>query len=315
MQGLDGSTIPSAHTTMSIPISPGDVLSAKARAVTPLGYRCGNPPVPCPYSDWTTLVKTNPPSPSGFSATLKESIMAAPTFVAEYPTVFNTVTTPKTVMSAIAINNGDVLIDVSSKESEIDSPLGITENGTSSWITIQADATANYAAIASWSYIATTGESLTVTSTKNASGAPWHGSNVLRFSGSSGIGASAKSKGTTGSPAVTLTTTQDNSAIVMICGDFAAVAGTQTLSSTGGAGSGTLKTGFPGNSNNYGVAIGVYLNAGTAGSKTVGMTAPTGQKWNILAVEVKGVSGGATNVGNVMDSKTLRGLTLGRSVR
>jgi hypothetical protein len=38
----------------------------------------------------------------------------------------------------------------------------------------------------------------------------------------------------------------------------------------------------------YGVEAGYYANAGTAGNKTIGITAPTGMTWALAAVEVKG---------------------------
>jgi len=49
--------------TMTVPVQPGGVISAKARAVTPSGYQCGSPSVPCPYSAWGTLVQTWPETP------------------------------------------------------------------------------------------------------------------------------------------------------------------------------------------------------------------------------------------------------------
>jgi len=41
------------------------------------------------------------------------------------------------------------------------------------------------------------------------------------------------------------------------------------------------------------VYVAYYPDAGTAGSKTVGLSAPTGQQYSIVAVEIKGTAGAA----------------------
>lgn len=210
--------------------------------------------------------------------------LAAPTFVSEYPTAFNSVTSPKTAVNAVSINTGDVLIGVAAHESDTGT-LAITEDGAASWVSQQTYKTTDYSETSAWSYVATTSETLTVTFTDNSG---YFGGNVVRFSGSDGVGASAKNQGASGSPSVNITTTQANSAIVVIVSDWNATGGTQTFTSDGGAGSPTNLTDYPGDSSHYGVAIAYYPNAGAVGSKTVGMSAPTGQKWTIVAVEVKG---------------------------
>jgi hypothetical protein len=80
--GLDGATMPTAQYRMDMPVEPGDVIHGKARAVTPAGYQCGDPPVPCPYSNWSNnVVLTYPPPPSGFTYQLeKRNVMADPTY-------------------------------------------------------------------------------------------------------------------------------------------------------------------------------------------------------------------------------------------
>lgn len=220
-------------------------------------------------------------------AALTGVVSAAPTFVAEYPTAFNNATSPKTAMNAVSINSGDVLVLVSADEGNY--ALGETENGSASWVNIRYSDEFNYAAVRSSGYTATANETLTATITSTGG---YSGGNIIRFSGSDGIGASAMSNGTTGTPSVSITTTQANSAIVVIVGDWSAVSGTQTFTNNGGAGSPTNLTDFPGDNVHYGVGIAYYPDAGAAGSKTVGMSAPTGQKWTIHAIEVKGTETG-----------------------
>lgn len=63
--GVCASGITSVQHTLNVPIQPGDAIQARARAVTPAGYQCGDPPIPCPYSDWATLSQTWPATPIG----------------------------------------------------------------------------------------------------------------------------------------------------------------------------------------------------------------------------------------------------------
>lgn len=213
--------------------------------------------------------------------------MAAPTFVSQNATDFKSAL-PKTVMNVVAITSGQVIVAVGAKE-KIDGALSITEDGSSSFNELQFIDLTDYCEVRAWYYTASASETITVTGYVDFY--TMFGINALLFSNTNGVGASAKANNSSGSPSVSITTTQNNSAIVVIVGDRNAVSGTQTFTSNGGAGSATSLTGFPGNAANYGVAIAYYPDAGAAGAKTVGMSAPTGQKWAIIAVEVKGTAG------------------------
>ncbi len=278
-------------------IPDGTLVNARVRAVAPDGFDCSQQTGPCPKSDWATLAQTLPaaqPSPRVNAIAYPAGItMAAPTFVAQYATAFNSSASPKTAMSAVSISSGDVLVGVGAHENEKGSALAITEDGASSWIVVQGNQLTDFCETRGWTYTASANESLTVTFIKSVD---YFGGNVIRFSGSSGVGASAISSSTSGSPSVAITTTQDNSAIVVIVADWNAVSGTQTFTSNGGAGSPTNLTGYAGDGAHYGVAIAYYPDAGTAGSKTVGMSAPAGQKWTIIAIEVKGSASGNASI-------------------
>lgn len=306
--GATATGITETQYTLDVPVQPGGVISARARAVPPAGYQCGDPLAICPPSDWATLVRTLPSTPTALWSVwtrIGSAIMTAPTFVAQYATAFNSNTSPKTAMSAVSINSGDVLVGVGAHENDHGAALAITENGSSSWVAAQGWQAYEYCETRGWTYVATANESLTVTFAKSDS---YFGGNIVRFSGSSGVGSSAINTGTSGSPSVAITTTQDNSAIVVIVTDWNANSGTQTFTSNGGAGSPTGLTGYVGDSNHYGVAIAYYANAGTAGSKTVGMSAPTGQKWTIIAIEVKGTTGGGANIAPISYHRMQHGL-------
>ena len=125
-----------------------------------------------------------------------------------------------------------------------------------------------------------------------------HGLSVARFSGSNGIGAvpagEAETAGTASS--LSITTTGDNSAIVVFIGDWSASDGTsrtwRTVNSiTPTAGNGFELTYFR-NASAYTVYIAYYPDAGAAGAKTVGLTTPN-MKAAIVAVEVLGTPSAA----------------------
>lgn len=285
--GLDGKTMPSAQHALSFPLAPGGRMDAKARAVTPAGYRCGSPPGACPYSEWATLAATLPVDQTGLWATVKSAAAAsAPAFVAHYPTAFDTAATPKTALSAVLLDAGDVVVLLVAGESD-GGTLGATENGAGTLVAPPAVDVSNYAEVRAFAYSATAPETLTA-AFANSGAALSFGGDAVRFAGSSGIGASAKANGSTGFPAVSLTTTRANSAIVVIAADYRAAGGAQAFSADGGAGTPVPLAAVPGDGKTYGAAVAYYPDAGAAGPKTVGMSAPAGQAWGIVAVEVLG---------------------------
>lgn len=79
--------ITGTSATLDLPVNPGDLIQGQARAVAPAGYQCGDPPVPCPYSEWATVAQTWPSLPVGSWARYQlEEIppVAAPTYVRQH---------------------------------------------------------------------------------------------------------------------------------------------------------------------------------------------------------------------------------------
>jgi hypothetical protein len=76
--GVCASGLTGNQHTLDVPIQPGERFDVQIRAYAP-GYQCGDPPVLCEYSEWTTLVQTWPPVPIDLLATWaiseKENIM------------------------------------------------------------------------------------------------------------------------------------------------------------------------------------------------------------------------------------------------
>lgn len=274
---------------------PGTVLHGTAQAVPPVGYQCGTPPATCPPSSVAEIAQTIPsdqqyPNKSAWIST--GGVMAAPTFVANYATEFTNGSTPKTAMSAVSVSSGDVLVGWATGANT--SPvLGATENGTGSWTLLYSDNSYGHCTTSAWTYSVSTSETLTTTFTESGNGE--FGGTVLRFSGSAGLGNTVKAvSSSSGAPSTNITTTQDNSAIVVYVSDYNGVVGTQTFTSNGGAGNPTQIVGSM-NTDVMSVAVAYYADAGAAGTKTVGMSSPTGQAWTIIAVEVKGAASSATS--------------------
>lgn len=228
--------------------------------------------------------------------------MAAPSFVTEAENGWGrgagtTLTTPS--FDAL---NGDVLVAIAGNEGS-GGALSISNNGAALTWTSQRNVAGNTRTVI-WTTVLTVDRSgLTVTLTTTASG-QGRGINVLVFRGSDGIGNSNQASGLS-TPSLSLTTTQNNSAIVAIDTDWNAASGTPTWN-TSSAGSFTQQSSFF-NGAIYGAYGGYYSDAGTAGAKTVAMTAPTGQDCAFAAVEVKGSAGG----GGVTPPRLLGSLGVG----
>ena len=204
-------------------------------------------------------------------------------------------------MNAVGINSGDVIVIVGVCEdasAEVWVCSDVHRERRKRFSKCSRKLCQYYYPVSRATYTATGSETLTTTAVRgvNARQNAYFGGNAIRFSGSDGVGAIASTSGASGAPSFSITTTQANSAIVVIISDWNAGSGTQTFTSNGGAGSATALTDYPGDSTRYGAAIAYYADAGTVGAKTVGMSAPSDQKWRGIAIEVKGTAGGSASV-------------------
>ncbi len=318
--GVSANGISGIQYTLDVPVQPGEVITARARAIPPAGYECclgeissdgGNPPVyscsipfeTCPPSLWyESLIKTIPPNPSGLWATKEHSggvgVMAAPTNIFNGQTTYNSGgNTSKTIN--VTVQTGDVLIVAAQAEGySSGAPVSISVSGGSlTWTSLQEIALNDYGYIRAYSTTATSNATfdITFTATNALDGGYqifWGGS-VKIFRGSDGVGASSKTNVSSGAPTLNITTTQANSAICVFNNDWNAIDGSSRTWRTG-AGSLTETTYFR-DAARYVVYSGYHADAGTTGTKAVGLSAPSGQKYSIVAVEVKG-SAGATTV-------------------
>jgi len=215
-----------------------------------------------------------------------------PTFISEYETAWNSATSPKTTAN-FNVQTGDILVAYAVNEdtgNTIATPPTGTLTGT--WTLKQTISTASYTSVRLWTLSVTTNQSNVNVSFSNSSGN--FGGNVLHFRNGSTVGVTQQATGATGNPTLTLTGVSENSSIVMVNGDWSARTGNRTYNTTS-AGAFTETSAYA-DGTSYGVEAGYYPNAGTAGNKTIGLTAPTGMKWALAAIEVKGsgVGGGDT---------------------
>lgn len=216
-----------------------------------------------------------------------------PTFVAEYETGFGESTSPET--SAVTVATNDILAILGVVEDSA-TTLATPTGGGYTYTLQQNSNVASNCNVYGWTAPISSGQSYSVSIEDAGDGSHWWGYNPLRFSGSDGVGASSKTNAS-GAPSLSITTSFDNSAIVVAVGDWNAVDGTtrtwRTVNGTApSAGNGFEKTYFR-DASHYGVYMAYYPDAGTAGAKTVGLTAPSGQKYAIVAVEIRGSTGAA----------------------
>ena len=136
------------------------------------------------------------------------------------------------------------------------------------------------------------GSTFTISVGSGTGGTSWFGFNVLRFAGCEAIGASAKTNVASGAPSLGLTTIGDNSAVVAFVGDWNATDGAsrtwRTINSiTPSSGGGDEVTYFR-DAIHYAAYAAYWSDVGPVGTVTTGLSAPAGQKYSIIAVEVRG---------------------------
>lgn len=232
--------------------------------------------------------------------------MAAPTFVAEYESTWNTGAQPRTTSVTVAAGDTIVVGVIGESQMALSTPTG----GGLTYTLEESVSVSAYTVLSVWTAPCVSSQTFTI-SCGTDSGTSWFGFNVLRFSGVSAVGASAKTNVASGAPSLVLTTTQTDSAIAVFNGDWQALDGTSRTWRTG-AGALTERTYFR-DSSHYTTYAGYHANAGPAGGYTVGLSAPAGQKYSIIAVELKGSAGISGVFGQPTETDTATALTESKS--
>lgn len=204
-----------------------------------------------------------------------------PVFIQEVETVWNA-TADKTT-SSFNVLAGDLLVAYSSSEHGYYAPTAIS-GGSLTWTKrqeVHIDIT--WATTTVWTAVVDADKSMTVTF-DGPDSSHLFGGNVLIFRNSGGVGASDKANVDGAAPSMNLTTTQANSAIVVLSADWNAANGSTRTWRTN-AGSFTEQT-YHYESGRYTVYGGYHANAGAVGTYAVGLSAPAAQKYSIVALEV-----------------------------
>lgn len=216
--------------------------------------------------------------------------MPAPTFVAAYNVAsYTTTTTPKTV--SVTTQAGDRLVVYGG------SPDSATTLSTPSGNSISFTQQQNFAAGSNcaahlWTGTDATGGSNWTLSCSSVGATLMWGFTCLVFRNSDGFGATAGTTNLTGGPSLDITTNQANSALVVFSDDWNALDGAsrtwRTVNGITPSNGNGLELTYGFDSVNYTAYGGYYNDAGSTGSKTVGISAPVGQKYTIVAMEVLG---------------------------
>jgi hypothetical protein len=225
--------------------------------------------------------------------------MAAPTFVSYGASVFNTNATPKSVSPTVQVGDTIVIFGLTGNDlTQINTP----SDGVNTYSSPQTIQVTDFVFGKVWTTTATTNATLTISATRAGTGGDHWGIGYIVHRNSAGIGTSNKANAS-GAPSVSLTTSA-NSAVFAFLGDWNAGATTgKTWRTVNGitptAGNGaekmaTLDSGI------YTTYAAVWSDTGSAGTNSYGMTAPTGQKYSIIAIEILASAGG-TDV-NVSDT-------------
>lgn len=215
-----------------------------------------------------------------------------PTFVAEYETAVNVSTSPKTV--SVTTQVGDVLVVLATAENRT-MTLGTPSGGTGlSWTAhpqVTNTPTSDWCTARAWSATATTAETfnLSVARTAGDTSQFW-GFIVLHWRNSGGIGSVSTSAASGAAPSRTLSCSA-NSAVMCVIGDWNALASARTWRTINGSvGTEQMYVNVAGR---YTAYANRWDDVGSAGTRTLGMTDPSTQKYSLAAVEVLGTVGGS----------------------
>lgn len=207
-----------------------------------------------------------------------------PTFVSFSSGGFTGATTPKT--ANVAPLSGDILVVVATTETDTTTVATPTGGTGLTWTLRQSLVGSSFAAVYIWTAPVPSNQTSTI-SVARAAGSGEFGFGVYIYRAHGGVGASNSSSGT-GLPTLTLTDTVADSAVIMVSTDWNTTPGTATWPTVNGsAPTVDVDVLSSGASRYYAVH---YADAGPTGGKALGPTAPSGQKYQILAIEILGTT-------------------------
>lgn len=207
----------------------------------------------------------------------------APTLLASYEVDSAASNLTSLVTPSFTPSNGEVIVVKAVAENNNCVPG--TPTGGSQTYTSRASsaASSNVAAAIFTAVVASSPGSMTITVPWTGT-AKWHSMVVERWGSAqlAGTPATNSTKTGSGAPSATVTTVAANSIVTTLDGDWNANApGTPAYRSS------ATQDGLHNKSTGNYVAYYFYQSAASAGSQTIGMTAPTGQAWTLLGIEVQ----------------------------
>ena len=203
-----------------------------------------------------------------------------PTFVDERESSWSN--SASQTSGTLTVEAGDVLICFAGVASSGVTFATPTNSGAPlAWTLKKSSTNSSYPAHHAWYATVDAARTLTVSLARTSGSESW-GIAVHQWRGGV-VGASAKSFAASGAPSLSLTTTAASSGISYIGGDWIPATGTATWRTINGS-AGVQDTNVTIGSKIYGAHWG---NVGAAGAKITGMSAPSGQKWAAIAIEIK----------------------------
>jgi hypothetical protein len=237
--------------------------------------------------------------------------VAAPTFVTTAATVYNDAASPKAV-TGFTVAVGDIIIAKASAENgDTSFPNLPSGSGTATISAFTALANLLGTGGASdgdkprtaiwWAEVTSVAGGTSAGVSLSASGTAHWGFRAEVWRDSDGVGTVFSGSADGSAPSVTASTAQADSAITWQNNDWNALDGASRVYRESTAGTFTEETYYY-DSARYTVYGGYHANAGAAGSKTIGLSAPGSQRWALVGVEVKGTASATATV----DQSTFR---------
>lgn len=208
-----------------------------------------------------------------------------PTLVTTSATTWTGTTSPKT--ANVSVQTGDLIIVIagtSNPARTVATPAG----GGLTWSLVTSATGGAGVNSYAWQATATSTTTVTVSATSSGTGSNW-GFLVFVWRNHTGVGASAAEIFDGRAPSLAITTTGANSAIAWGNFDWNAVDGSSRVYRQVNSASPT-EAAYAYAAASYTVYVASHADAGAAGAKTVGLTAPAAQDQSMVAVEVKGVT-------------------------
>lgn len=213
--------------------------------------------------------------------------MATPTLIAWYEVYSPTADITSLDTPAFTPNNGEVLVVKATSESFDNPAIGAASGGGQSFTSrLHFSNSANSVIRVHTAIVSGSPGSMTVSQAFSLTGG-WRSIVVERWGNATLAGSPAVNSGeSTDAPSLTVNTVADGSVVSWVSGDWNAVApGTPAYRS------GATQDGLHDKSGTVSyVAYYAYQVTGTAGSQTIGLTAPGGQKASIGGIEIQGVA-------------------------